>query len=126
MIDLDAIVQDIRYNDYPPDQVIVTTSDFFAMVEEIKALRERLRALAQPPPITSVATSHVSEPKLYRHRLDGTRLVRLLTYNLTTHKYHVEFYNGDGSPCHLNGYIDYAEMQTMYDLHNPVNGGSVS
>jgi hypothetical protein len=47
-----------------------------------------------------------------------------LTYNLTTHKYHVEFYKGDGSPCHLNGYIDYAEMQTMYDLHNPVNNGA--
>jgi hypothetical protein len=121
MIDLDAVVRDIRYNDYPHDQVIVDTSDFYALVDEIKALREQVRALTAPSvPVQPQAT----KPSYYRHRLDANRLVRLLTYNLTTHKYHVEFYKGDGSPCHLNGYIDYAEMQTMYDLHNPVNNGA--
>ena len=120
MIDLDALVRDVRHIDYPPDHVTLDKTDLFALVDEIKNLREQVRARTESLTVSSTATKHASEPNLYRHRLDATRLVRLLTYNLITQKYHVEFYNGDGSPCHLNGYIDYTEMQMMYDLQEVV------
>jgi hypothetical protein len=120
MIDLDAIVRDLRYGDYSHDEVILDAIDFFAMVDELNELRARIRVLTAPLPVEGTATKHASKPHLYRHRLDPNRVVRLLTYNLTTQKYHVEFYNGNSAPCHLNGYIDYAEMQMMYDLHNPI------
>ena len=119
MIDLDSLMVSIESLHKKGGRVITIDADaLHELMGEIKSLREQVRLLTERP--TEKQPAPLSSFHLYRHRSRTDQSIRLLSYNLTTGKYHVEFYDGSGAPRHLNGFLEFAEVQENYDMLNPV------